>query len=317
MYATEAVDPAQTLTAPARPRGRLRRVVIGTNELAADEAVFTGLLGWHVVERHALDDATAHRWDAPRSAGAPCVVLAPADGELADVQLVTTHRPADYRPLRSPGWAAVELLVDDLDTVMDEIERAAPARHLAVVGRPAAIGGSGGTLRAAQVVLPGGAPAYLTEINGALGAFEIPRSRRPSAMPSRGAFIVVAATTGIEPARAAFVDLLGADVVTDHELAVGVLNRAFELPPTTRHRVSTAQLDGLGAVEFDQLPAGWTPRPAAAGQLPPGVAVVGFDVPHGDHAGGIPAALRAIPPELRVELHTASGRPAAPRSAPA
>lgn len=264
----QAPDPTTRLSGP------VRQVVIGSTRLDADAGIFAALFRWRVAADTSLDAPTAARWGVPVSAGARSVTVRPADEGLADVRLVAVPEIDGYRPFRSPGWSAVELITDDLDTLMAELDDSSMGAGVEVAGSPAPIGDSGGTLRAAQLVLPGGAPVYVTEINGPLGAFELPRSRKPAVPGARGVFIAVAAVAELDVARSAVRSILDGRIVTDHALAVGVLNRAFDLAPTHRHRVSTVQLAGRTAIEFDQLPAGWTERPTAPGCLPPGIAVV-------------------------------------------
>lgn len=267
------------------PDGPLRQVVVGSTRFDADVDVFARLFRWQLGAESPLDSPTAARWGAPGSGGARSLTVSPADGALADVRLVEVPRQAGYRPFRSPGWSAVELVTDDLDALMIDLGDPSLMVDVEVAGHPAPIGDSSGVLRAAQLVLPGGAPVYVTEINGRLGAFELPCSRTPAIPGARGVFIVVAATVDFDHVRSTVLSVVDADIVTDHALAVGVLNRAFELPPTHRHRVSTVQLAGQTAVEFDQLPDGWTERPVTPGCLPPGVAVVCLEARRrADHA---------------------------------
>ena len=254
--------------------GPLREILIGTSRLADDVSVLTTNLGWVIRDRQPFPSSAAREWRAPLSAGAAAVRLEPADGELAGVRLVEIPAVPSYRPFQTPGWAAVELVVDLLDPLVDAVAASGAAQ---IVGRPAAIGDSGGLLRAAQIVLPGGAPLYLTEINGQLGRFCLPRSdagRASSPPRAAGAFIAVLAASALEPSRAFLIDHLGGEPMTDHLLAVGVLNRSFDLAASVRHRVSTVQLAGSSAIEVDQLPDGWSARPGAPGHLPPGVAGV-------------------------------------------
>lgn len=121
-----------------------------------------------------------------------------------------------------------------------------------------------------QAVLPGGGPVYLTEIHTAPSGLGLPRIDRGVG----GVFIVVVASPDLEHTRAFFETSFRLPRVTDHPLAVGVLNRAFGFPPRTSHRVSSLQLAGDAAIEIDQYPPAATPRPVGAGELPPGVAVV-------------------------------------------
>ena len=253
--------------------GPIAEVVIATHQLDADLAACERIFGWHAERREPVTADAAARWGAPAAAGAPSVTVRPAAGSPgARIRLVESAAPTAYVPLTTYGWAAAEVIVADVDAVA----RAAEAADVEVLGRPTAVGGTdGGTragLRAMQIVLPGGAPLYLTEIGAAPPGFELPRIRDGVG----GVFIVVVASPNLEETRGFFEAQFLARRVTDHQLAVGVLNRAFHLEPATPHRVSSLQLAGEAAIEIDQYPAKGRTRSHEAGELPHGIAAVEF-----------------------------------------
>jgi hypothetical protein len=65
-----------------------------------------------------------------------------------------------------------------------------------------------------------------------------------------------------------------------------MLNRAFGLPATERHRLCTARMNGEIFLELDQYPPQATPRPGLPGELPPGLAVVTLTLPALDAVPG-------------------------------
>jgi hypothetical protein len=56
--------------------------------------------------------------------------------------------------------------------------------------------------------------------------------------------------------------------VSDREVAIGVVNTSFELPPGTLHRISSVQLAGQHAIELDQYPGAAVER-RGSGAWPP------------------------------------------------
>jgi hypothetical protein len=262
-----------TVNAGAPRIGPVADVVIATHQLDADRAVCERIFGWRADREQPVSAAAAARWGAPATIGARSVTVRPAAGAPgAGIRLVESAAPAAYVPLTTYGWAAAEVVVADVVAVASAVD----AADVEVLGRPAAVGGSdggkGGGLRAMQIVLPGGAPMYLTEVGAAPPGFELPRIRDGVG----GVFIVVVASPDLEKTRGFFEAQFELRRVTDHQLAVSVLNRAFQLWPSATHRVSSLQLAGEAAIEIDQYPPLGRPRPEEAGGLPPGIAAVEF-----------------------------------------
>lgn len=196
-------------------------------------------------------------WARPGLAGRRWVrLVAPGDERPGAIRVIELPDVEAPRPLTTLGWAAAELVVADAD---DAASRA-QAAGLEVLAEPAPVGAGGG-LRAVQVVGPSGEALYLTEMRQAPPGFDL-----PDAVAAVGrVFIAVLASSALERSRAVFEAELGACRVTDHDLPVRALNRSFGLPPETRHRISSVQLDGASAIETDQYPAPVAVRPEADG----------------------------------------------------
>jgi hypothetical protein len=273
-----------TVNAGAPTIGPIAEVVVATNRLDADVSFCTGILGWRAGPQQLVDEAMAARWRSSAARGLATVAVRPPDGAPgAGVRFVATAAvpPPPFEPMTTHGWAAIEVVVTDVDA----LARACDGAAVASLGLPASVGapdreqtgdgaaaGAVGGLRAMQILLPGGAPAYLTEIRRSPPGFRLPQLGRGVG----GVFIVVAASPDLDRTREFLESRFALPRVTDHHLAVGVLNRAFRLPPSTRHRISSLQLAGAAAIEIDQYPPQAQPRPCTDDQLPHGIAVVEF-----------------------------------------
>jgi hypothetical protein len=267
--------------------GPIAEVVVVTHRIADDVAACARIFGWDAGAEQAVSVRSAARWGAPAAAGARVIAVRPPVGAPGGgVRFVAAEAPHEVSaPLRTLGWAAFEMAVADVDAIAEEVA----AADLAVLGRPAAVGATqldGGhrrpALRAMQVALPGGAPVYLTEVNRDPDGFRLPRVDTGTG----GVFIVVVASPDLDVTRGFLESRFGLTRVTDHRLAVGVLNRAYALPPTSTHRVSSVHLAGEAAIEIDQYPPAASPRPLSASGLPDGIAVVEFLATRRDVQGG-------------------------------
>ena len=59
---------------------------------------------------------------------------------------------------------------------------------------------------------------------------------------------------------------------------VSVISARYGLPRDYKHPIAALQVRGQCYIEADQMPAAATSRPCAPGQLPPGVAMVSFEI---------------------------------------
>lgn len=228
----------------ADPTGPIREVVVVVPDLPAAIDRYSDGLGYRVAGEEPVDPIRASGWNAPGLAEKVSVLMsAPNDPRPGHVRLVhdATCRPS--APLSRCGWTALEILVADAERAMARAQ-AAGAKVL-IPPRPV---GRGGLLRAAQIEGVSGELWYLTEVIGAPPGFDLPR---PVADVGP-VFISVLTTSQLEATRAHLERLTHGRRVTDHHLAVGVVNAVHGLAEETLHRVSTIQLSGQSAIEVDQ-----------------------------------------------------------------
>jgi hypothetical protein len=86
---------------------------------------------------------------------------------------------------------------------------------------------------------------------------------------------------------------------------VSVISARYGLPRDYKHPIAALQLRGQCYIEADQMPAQVAARPCDPGQLPPGIAMVTFEVER--LPGDLPSALG---PAVAVRALPYDGRPA-------
>ena len=262
-----------------------------------------------VVERGSVDAALARLWDAPACAGRPQVVLEAASGAPSFIRLVQAPAVPSYRPLRTWGWAALELCVQDVHAVHERL-RESPFE---VIGSPRQVNGLP-TIHPMQVQGQDGEIVYLTQILQGGPGTGLPTARAPI----DSLFIAVAGCADLGASARWFGEQLGVAIAPEVEIPYRMLARAFDLPPAQLHRLTTASWDGEICLELDQYPDAAGPRAGRAGELPPGIGLCSFALPSLDRvpgpwlsapavqAGSIYAGRRAGtlrgPDGLRVEL---------------
>ncbi|MDT7836946.1 hypothetical protein [Aquabacterium sp. OR-4] len=248
----------------------LRSATLVVSDAAAAASRYVDWLDYRIIETGPLDASLADSWQAPGSAGRASVVLRPASGKKVDLRLVEGDPVAAFQPLRSHGWAAIELCVADVRASHLRLRNG----PFEVIGPPSENPGLP-SIHPMQVRGPDGEIVYLTQIlQGGPG----------SGLPQAHAavdqlFIAVLACADLEASAAWFRQQLGLAVAPPFEIAYRMLNQAFGLPADRRHRLSTATQAGEICLEFDQYPEAAVQRPQHAGQLPPGMAVCSLTHP--------------------------------------
>ena len=245
--------------------GRIMGGVVTTPDLDAALEDYHGRLGLAIVERGELDASLAASWGCPNSAGARTASLQPQSGAHCFIRLVEQPLPADFRPTRTYGWAAYEFSVQDVYGWPGRLT----GSGFDVVGPPKEIAGLPYFIPM-QVTGQGREMVYLNEVRSNTPASDLPMA----ASPVDKIFIVILAA----PDRTVAVDwykaMLGLEESGVYTLEYTMINKAFDLPAGTQSTISMVQRGRLPMIEVDEYPPAATVRPQAAGQLPPGNALV-------------------------------------------
>lgn len=261
-----------TFTNPALLR--IAVTTTATSDIEASEAAYVDWLGYRVIERGKVEETAARAWGCPAAAGAPFRVLAAEGEQDVFIRLVETPVVPGYRPLTTFGWNAFEIIVEDVPALFERLcggpfEVIGPPRPLQFMP----------SIVAMQVCGPAGECLYFTMESGDRSASILPE---PSAFVGR-TFIVVAGGPDFQALLRWYVDLFDLRERPVRHSKVQVLQHAQGLHPDETIELSAIGLRERGnLIELDGYPTGIGriagPRPRASGQLPPGNAMVSFEV---------------------------------------
>jgi catechol 2,3-dioxygenase-like lactoylglutathione lyase family enzyme len=248
----------------------LRAATLTVADPEATAARYVEWLDYSVVERGVIDADLAVSWGTPASAGRAFVVSRPASGQDVFLRFVQGDPPADYRPLRTYGWAALEICVADTLAVAERMARS----PFEIIGPPRELDGMP-EIFPMQVRGPDDEIVYLTQIRG-----QTPGNRLPVAQSLIDRlFILVLAGSDLTATRRWFAEDLKLAVGPEIALRYTMISKAFGLDPETKHVIATAGHDIDTFLEFDQYPKEATARPCEPGALPPGIAMVTLEHP--------------------------------------
>lgn len=246
----------------------LRAATLSVADLDRSVELYTNWLDYSVEENAALPERLAASWGCPKSAGNRYAALRPASGHDIFIRLVENESHPDYVPLQTFGWAAIEVCVEDVLSVNERMLKS----PFEIIGPPREIEGLD-AIYPMQVRGPDGEIVYFTQIRDDLPAFDLPRAEAPIDR----LFILVMACSDMDASLDWLEEHAGFSIGRRRmEIVYTMLAKAFGLPETDLHAISTMVHERDVFLELDQLPAeGWK-RPARPGELPPGVAIGSF-----------------------------------------
>ncbi|MDX2223350.1 MAG: hypothetical protein SFV21_11400 [Rhodospirillaceae bacterium] len=268
--------------------GPIVAVTMTVTDLAPVESAYAKYLGYKVVERGQVPQDLAEVWGAPKVAGRAYMIMQPESGANCYLRFVVVDPYPDYKPLHTYGWNSTELLVTDVDAVHESLK----GSPFEVVGTPRGLS-SNDSIKAMQVMGPANEFLYLTTIKDEAMGLGTAKSfvDRP--------FIVINGGRDMAELIGFYRDVLKNKVGEPQPVRMTALNKIRGFDPETKHPLSTVDVGGPFLIEIDQYPPGTTMRSVRAGDLPPGTAMVTFEV----------AKLDAVPVPLVAGAKVAQGRP--------
>ena len=255
----------------------LRAATLVTPDPLAAAARYARWMDYRLVEKGEVSPALAKSWGAPGSAGRPYAVCRPASGAEVYLRFVQGEAPDGYRALRTYGWAAIELCVEDVLAVNARMQ----ASPFEIIGPPKPLDGLP-TIFPMQVKGPDQEVVFLTQILEDLPEYDLPRAQSPIDR----LFILVLASSDLEASSRWLERALKLQAGRPVELAYGVLSEAFGLAADHPHRIATLVHGRDVFLEVDQYPVEATGRPQRAGELPPGIALASLFHPEFDALEG-------------------------------
>lgn len=252
-------------------------LIRAANLCVADVVVSTALyrdhLAYRVVEEGTISPALAAGWAAPAAADARYSVMQPQSGAPVFLRFIEQAPHPDYRPLRTYGWAAVEICVQDVEAVNARMQ----ASPFEIIGPPRLLD-TMPQIYPMQMKGPDGEIVYLTEIRDDPPGMALPRAKSPIDQ----LFILVLAASDLKGAADWYARVLGFTAGPSVKINYTMLTKSFATPAEQKFEICTVGHARDVFVELDQYPPHATPRPQHADHLPPGVAMASFVLPDFD-----------------------------------
>lgn len=261
--------------------GTIRAVTVSCPDLERCVEAYCSFLQYQVVSDSIVDETLCELWQTPRQAGSRMVLMQPAGGDDCYIRLVESPAVAGYEPIKTLGWNAIEVIVEDADALAQSLD----GSPFEIIGPPEDLSFSE-SIRATQVVGPAGEVLYLTMVKRPVEGFDLPAASGPVGRP----FIVILGGE-IEQLVAFYANHLGVAEAPVMEAKITVLSNAYGLPESQPHQLCAVALGRQSYIEMDQYPSAAIPRPTTPGFLPPGQCMVTFE---GRIAGQIPAPEGAL-----------------------
>jgi predicted enzyme related to lactoylglutathione lyase len=246
--------------------GPIETVTILTHDLPASAQMYISAFGWQIKEsEYELRVEEASRWQAKDLAGARVLEVYGING---GVRFIESDQYQNPLPLRTFGWSALEICVDDVHKYVAQ----AVAAGFVVMNEAVPLSGSAKPLPliAAQLSGINGEVVYITQILSEVPNFELPDVSKESG----SIFICVLGASDLEKSREILESNFEVRRASDREVGIKVINRVYKKPLDTLHRLSSVQLAGRNAIEIDQLPVEGEQRELIAGYLSPGISIV-------------------------------------------
>lgn len=245
-------------------------ITLTAPDLAAVDHAYTQSLGYEIVERGRISEDLALAWGAKAEKGRDYLLMRPASKEPVYLRFVQSKPVDGYAAMKTFGWNAIEMLAQDPDELARRL-RASPS-GFRIVGEPRPLGPNS-PIRAMQVVGPAEEVLYLTHPGGAAAA-----SLGTAASFVDRPFIVILGGADLPAIQHFYNENFGTPIGKLTTTRITVLNKAYGLDIETTHPLGMARISPRFSLELDGYPAAATPRAHPRGSLPPGIAVVGFEV---------------------------------------
>jgi len=265
--------------------GRISTVTINAPDLPAAAMAYERWLGYRIVEDGAIGRDVARTWGRPALAGQRTMLLEPASGAETYLRFVQGPAYPGYEPLACVGWNAAEIIVQDVDALADRLA----GSPFEIIGAPADLSFTD-KIRAMQVVGPAREVLYLTQIKEPLAAFDTPGA---GSFVDR-VFIVILGGTSLDALQDYYHARFGVARAAVMPSVVSVLSARYGLPRDYRHPIAALPVAGQCYIEADEMPPAAAARPCIPGQLPPGIALVSFEI--GTLPAELPSALARAQP---------------------
>ena len=279
---------------PRNQTGRPVMATIGVGDIERAATAYCELLGYERVNAQPMSQAYADIWGESSLADRPSKLLKPQSGAPVFIRLVEADQDAEILSPPQAGWFALEICVQDSAALYEKLcqhdyfEPFAPPRVLPFSDKvfPFQCRGGNGEL------------LYLNETRGNLPEIDLPLAN--SFVDH--IFIVVLGASQIDGSADFYTKLLQANLQESHELAYRTINRVFDLPLETLHKLKTFGSGRNVSLEIDQLPVQARTR-GHSPDIARGICCVSFSANSSDELADTATRLSDAPYNSRQVSH--------------
>jgi hypothetical protein len=230
--------------------------------------------------------------------GREYILMQPASRANIYLRLVQVDAAPDYVPMKTIGWNAIEILVQDpVELGKTLAKKGSPFQ---IIGPPRPIAPNS-PVHAMQVTGPAHEVLYLT--NPGEAYLRASGGQGIATFVDRP-FIMILGGRHIDEMLKFYHLKFGLKVSEmPSKGRITVLNKAFGLDINTTHPMGMARVSQQYSIEIDGYPEQATERPTKDGELPPAIAMVSFEVKSLDNLG-----VPLLAPAVRIASAPYNGR---------
>ena len=100
----------------------LRAATLTVTNPDATASLYQTWFDYRLQESGTIDETLAAAWSTPAMSGRHYHILAPASGDQTYLRLIQATPPPDYQPLRTHGWAAIELCIQNVQATHERLK---------------------------------------------------------------------------------------------------------------------------------------------------------------------------------------------------
>jgi hypothetical protein len=249
---------------------RLAGFTITAADPATAASHYVAHLGYVVCDQGIITSVKAEQWRTPNMTGRHYVELhVPAStGPDCFVRFVE-QAPFPGMPLLGHGWNAMEVLCQNPYELAKDF--AGSPFRVVIPPRPLPFDPD---LHAMQVIGPAGELIYFTSLPTHKALLDL----RPAEQRVDEPFIAILGGPNIEAMLGFYRTRLLTTTLPPAPVNVRIINDEFALGDDARVPLGIVKLPRFHLIEVDEHPSASQPRPRREGELPPGIAMVSFDV---------------------------------------
>lgn len=256
----------------------LRAATLTVADLDRSTGLYETYFDHKVIDSGTIDADLAESWGTPKTAGCRYVVMEPNSGTDIYLRLVEQPPVEGFKALRSYGWNAIEICVQDVLAANARMEDS----PFEIIGPPREIDGLP-AIHPMQVKGPDEEIVYLTQIKDDLPAFDLPRA----ATLIDKLFILVLGCSDLPASLKWMEKHVGLTIGREKmEIVYTMLAKAYGTDMDELHTIATMIHQKDVFLELDQYPDAAIVRPHHDGMLVPGCSIGTLWVPDFDALPG-------------------------------